>query len=216
MWRVLLNWLGFGRAAAPTVEPAVDPEAAYRAKRTAQRREQRARAKAKKAALSVSPTVAGVTATCRQVSPDVGDTPKTLDKSQQLKNEQPPLSLIENKNLPREREAIPLPEDFTPDEKSLATAIEQSVDPAALTANFREHYLARPHDMRTPAAWQATYRKWARSERRKAQSPQGEMRLIRKAHDDTDRLWKFNRSKEETLARRREDEQRRISVGPKT
>src|SRR5258708_21449423 len=90
----------------------------------------------------------------------------------------PPLSLIENTDPLRERaqnetpkrvspEVMPLPDDWQPDGKSWGVAVETIGEASALVlaANYRDHYLPRPQDRRTPAAWQATFRK--RSEERR-------------------------------------------------
>jgi hypothetical protein len=101
---------------------------------------------------------------------------------------------------------IALPDDWQPDDKSKAIAIEAIGESAAaaLTCNFRDHYGSRPADQRTPAEWQATYRKWARSERKAAGGAQGRLPLMRKIGDSSGHLWKLERSYQETMARRRE------------
>src|SRR5258707_3757886 len=73
----------------------------------------------------------------------------------------PPLSLIENTDPLRERaqnetpkrvspEVMPLPDDWQPDGKSWGVAVETIGEASALVlaANFRDHYLVRPHDQR--------------------------------------------------------------------
>lgn len=78
---------------------------------------------------------------------------------------------------------MPVTAGWKPDSQSLGTAVKEGQDPEALAANFRDHYAARPQDMRTPAQWQATYRKWARSERKGAGSAQGQLPLMRRVRD---------------------------------
>lgn len=135
----------------------------------------------------------------------------------------PSLSLVENIDSSKEREAkvqrcnvacnagvAPLPDDWQPDGKSWGVVVEALGEASALVlaANFRDHYLARPQDQRTPAAWQATLRKWARQERGRLNGS-AQLPLMRKvaagqARDDPSGRWKLERAYQETMARRRE------------
>src|SRR5215831_13114604 len=67
---------------------------------------------------------------------------------------------------------ISLPVGFQPDKKTQAEIIKHVDDPEQFLANFVDHYASRPQDRRTLAGWQATLRKWARTERKCRDGPQ--------------------------------------------
>jgi hypothetical protein len=81
--------------------------------------------------------------------------------------------------MPTSAVRMALPTDWQPNSANAEFALAELGDRGAanLTGNFCDHYWAQPNEERTLAQWQATFRKWVRTEHNRVTSRQVNLQL---------------------------------------